>query len=188
VGFKTNPHNKIAEGLEEVFELWRHWEKHKETLSYEIDGLVTIVNNNEAFLTAGVVGKAPRAAIAYKFSPKEATTTVENISVQVGRTGTLTPVAQLTPVKVGGVTIRHATLHNFDEIKRLGLKIGDTVIVSRAGDVIPKIIKVLTEMRTGSEKAFHMPKKCPMDDSPVIVEGAYYRCSNRVWRARTARA
>jgi DNA ligase (NAD+) len=186
-GFKTNSHNKIVHGLDNVFEFWKHWESHKETLSYEIDGLVVMVNNNDDFVSAGIVGKAPRGAVAFKFSPKEATTIVEHISVQVGRTGTLTPVAHLAPVKVGGVTIRHATLHNYDEIKRLGLKIGDTVIVSRAGDVIPKITKVLPEMRSGKEKNFSMPKNCPIDGSLVVQDGAYYRCSNKLCGARARR-
>ena len=133
----------------------------REKLDYEIDGTVVIVNDNATFERAGIIGKAPRAAMAYKFSPREATTVVEDINVQVGRTGALTPVAVMRPVNVGGITITHATLHNADEIGRLGLKIGDTVIVSRAGDVIPQITKVLKELRTGQERAFHMPDRCP---------------------------
>ncbi len=178
-GFKTNSHNASAKKLEEVFEFRNYWEEHREKLPYEIDGIVVIINNNKVFESAGVIGKAPRAAIAYKFSPKEATTKVVKINVQVGRTGVLTPVAELEPVEVGGITITHATLHNGDEIKRLGLKLQDTVIVSRAGDVIPKVTKVLTELRTGKEKTFTMPKKCPVDDSPVVREGAIEKCSNR---------
>ncbi len=123
-------------------------------MSYEIDGIVVIVNSNKIFEKLGVVGKAPRGAIAFKFPLKQAETIVEDIKIQVGRTGALTPVAYLKPVQVGGVTISKATLHNEDEIKRLGVKIGDTVIVGRAGDVIPDIIKVLPELRTGKEKEF----------------------------------
>jgi DNA ligase (NAD+) len=131
------------------------------------------------FARAGIIGKAPRAGIAYKFSPREATTVVEDIKVQVGRTGALTPVAVMRPVNVGGVTITHASLHNADEIERLGLKIGDTVIVQRAGDVIPQITAVLADLRTGRERAFHMPARCPVDDSPVVRDGAIARCSSR---------
>ena len=183
-GFKTNSHNKLVHSLGEVFEFRNYWEKHREKLPYEIDGVVVIVNENNAFEAAGVIGKAPRAAIAYKFSAKETTTIVEGIKVQVGRTGTLTPVAILKPIELGGIRIMHATLHNFDQIERLGLKIGDTVIVSRAGDVIPQITKVLAEMRTGKEKAFKMPLNCPIDSSRVIREGAIYRCSNEQCGAR----
>ncbi len=183
-GFKTNPHNKPAKSLKEVFEFRDYWEEHRNSLVYEIDGIVVIVNENAAFQKGGVVGKAPRAAIAYKFSPREATTVVENIKVQVGRTGALTPVAELRPVSVGGITITHATLHNSDEIGRLGLKIGDTVVVSRAGDVIPQITNVLTEFRTGKEKKFSMPTKCPVDGSEVIRDGAIYRCGSPLCAAR----
>ena len=177
-GFKTNPNNKPANSLKEVFNFRNYWEKHREKLNYEIDGVVIIANNNKTFKALGVVGKAPRGIIAYKFSPREATTIIEGIKIQIGRTGTLTPVAILKPVNVGGITITHATLHNLDQIKRLGLKIGDTIIVSRAGDVIPQITQVLKEFRTGKEKEFHMPKICPFDGSKVIQDGVAYRCSN----------
>lgn len=153
-------------------------------LLVEIDGIVVVLNDNKIYGDAGVIGKAPRAAIAYKFSPKEATTKVLDIKVQVGRTGALTPVAKLEPVQVGGITISNATLHNYDEIRRLGLKIGDTVIVSRAGDVIPQVTKVLRELRSGREKEFHMPERCPVDGSKVVHEGVIYRCSNRNCGAR----
>ncbi len=178
-GFKTNSHNKPVDSLKEVFKFRNHWEAAvREKLPYEIDGVVVIINNNKIFETAGVVGKTPRAAIAYKFSAKETTTIVENIKVQVGRTGTLTPVAVLRPVELTGIRISHATLHNFDQIKRLGVKIGDTVIISRAGDVIPQITKVLTEFRSGKEKEFRAPDLCPVDGSKIIQEGVFYRCSN----------
>jgi DNA ligase (NAD+) len=183
-GFKTNPNNRPARTLEDVFKFRDWWAKHRERLDYEIDGVVVIVNDNKTYEMAGVIGKAPRAAIAYKFSPREATTVVEGIKVQVGRTGALTPVAQMRPVVVGGVTITHATLHNEDEIKRLGLKIGDTVVVSRAGDVIPQVTKVLKELRTGKEREFRMPTRCPVDGSKIIRDGAIYRCSSKVCGAR----
>ena len=182
--FKTNSNNKRVESLEEVFKFRDFWAKQRDKLSYEIDGIVVIVNDNKTFDDAGVVGKAPRAAIAYKFSPKEATTVVEAIKIQVGRTGALTPVAVLRPVSVGGVTISHASLHNDDEIRRLDLKIGDTVIVSRAGDVIPQITKVLKDLRTGKEREFYMPTRCPVDGSKVVKDGAIPRCSNKNCGAR----
>lgn len=178
-GFKTNPHNKKCASLEEVIALQKKWNAERELLPYEIDGLVALVDQNRDFEAGGIVGKTPRAAIAYKFSPKEATTVVLDIVVQVGRTGVLTPVAQLQPVTVSGVTITRATLHNYDEIQRLGLKIGDMVVVVRAGDVIPHITQVLHEARTGKEKTFHMPLRCPVDDSPVIKENIIHRCANK---------
>ena len=184
LGFKTNPDTKAVSSLEEAIQYRDYWEKHRDKLAYEIDGVVIILDSEKDFEAAGVVGKAPRAAVAYKFAAKEATTVVKGITVQVGRTGALTPVAELEPVFVGGVTISHATLHNRDEIARLGLKIGDTVLVSRAGDVIPKIIKVLTELRTGKEKVFHFPSTCPVDGSSVIEDGVILRCSNPACGAR----
>jgi len=179
-GFKINPHNKFLKNLKEIREFHNYWEKHREKLAYEIDGIVVIINNNKIFKKLGVIGKAPRGAIAYKFSPKEATTKVKNIIVSVGRTGTLTPIAILEPVQIGGVTISRATLHNEDEIKRLGIKIGDTVIVGRAGDVIPDVKKVLKELRTGKERKFKMPSKCPVCEGPVKKEKGEvaYRCIN----------
>lgn len=186
-GFKTNQHNKAAKNLEEVFEFRNYWEKHRQKLDYEIDGVVVLINNNKTSKTLGVVGKAPRAGIAYKFSPIEATTILEDIKVQIGRTGTLTPVAILKPINLTGITITHATLHNFDQIQRLGLKIGDTVVVSRAGDVIPQITAVLKDLRTGKEKDFHMPKTCPIDNSKIEKTGVFYRCSNPNCGARNRR-
>jgi DNA ligase (NAD+) len=184
LGFKTNTNNKPTKDISEVFAFRDHWAKHREKLDYEVDGTVVLVNDNKTFETAGIIGKAPRAGIAYKFSPREATTVVEDIKVQVGRTGALTPVAVMRPVNVGGVTITHASLHNSDEIKRLGLKIGDTVIITRAGDVIPQITKVLTDLRTGKEKNFRMPDRCPVDGSPVTREGAIERCSSKMCAAQ----
>ncbi len=180
LGFKTNPNNRSAGDLADIFAFRDHWAEpsRRDKLDYEIDGTVAIVNDNATFERAGIIGKAPRAAMAYKFSPRDATTVVEDILVQVGRTGALTPVAVMRPVNVGGTTITHATLHNADEIGRLGLKIGDTVIVSRAGDVIPQVTKVLKEFRTGKEIAFRMPSRCPVDGSPVVRDGAISRCSS----------
>ena len=181
LGFKINTHNRFCNSLKEVFEFYREWGKKREQLSYEIDGIVVIVNDNEEFGRLGVAGKAPRGAIAYKFEGKEGTTIVLTINVQVGRTGSLTPVAYLEPVRVGGVTISRATLHNMDEIYRLGVKIGDTVIVRRAGDVIPDVVKVLKNLRSGKERIFRMPKRCPICGAPVVkpeAEVATY-CTNK---------
>jgi len=181
LGFKTNPHNKAVANMGGVNKLRNHWEKEREKLNYEIDGVVVILNHANALSRLGVIGKAPRGAIAYKFSPKESETVVEDIIVQVGRTGVLTPVAVLRPVQIGGTTVSRATLHNLNEIKRLGVKIGDTVIVGRAGDVIPDVKKVLKELRTGKEKEFHMPKKCPACREPVerFVDQVAYKCINK---------
>ncbi len=178
LGFRTNPHNGRAETLADVFAFRDEWEKKRERLEYEIDGIVVMVNSNALFEKAGVVGKAPRAAIAYKFSPREATTRVLDILFQVGRTGVITPVAHLAPVNLGGVTIEHATLHNFDQVKSLDVRVGDTVVVSRAGDVIPQVTQVLPHLRTGRERKVTPPKSCPVDESPIVRDGAFYRCSN----------
>jgi len=183
-GFKVNPEGVVAKSLEEVFAFQKEILKKRDKLPFEIDGVVVTVNENKVVETAGIIGKAPRGAIAYKFQAEEGTTIVEDIIVQVGRTGALTPVAVLRPVRVSGVTVKHSTLHNADEIARLGLKIGDTVIVSRAGDVIPKIIKVLPELRTGQERAYHMPSKCPYDGSSVVIDGVIHKCPNPQCGAR----
>ena len=180
-GFQVNSHNKFVKNLDEVQEFRDYWGKNRDKLDYEIDGIVITVNDENVFGKLGVVGKSPRGAVAYKFSPKEATTKIKDITISVGRTGVLTPIAILEPVGVGGVIVSRATLHNEDEIGRLGIKIGDTVVVGRAGDVIPNVIKVLKELRTGKEKEFHMPKKCPVCGNLVKrKEGeAAFRCTNK---------
>ena len=183
-GFKTNKHNKRVNGIDEVFAFRDYWETHREQLEYEIDGTVIIINNNKYFESAGIIGKAPRAAIAYKFIPREKTTILKNITIQVGRTGVLTPVAELVPVNVGGTRVSRATLHNYNEIQRLGIRIGDTVVVTRAGDVIPKITRVITNLRVGKEKEFVMPDYCPIDGSKIKKEGALYKCSSPLCGAR----
>ena len=182
LGFKTNPHNALKKDLRGVQEFRDKWEKEREKLSYEIDGTVVILNNNGVFARLGFVGKAPRGAIAYKFSGKEVETVVENIIFQVGRTGVITPVAELKPVLIAGSVVSRATLHNEDEIKRLDLRIGDTVILQKAGDVIPDVVKVLKEMRTGKEKVFVFPKKvyeCGGDGSIERAPGQVaWRCKH----------
>jgi DNA ligase (NAD+) len=180
MGFKINSNNKYCDNLVAVFDFYKHCQKIREKINYEIDGVVVIVNSNRVFKKLGVVGKAPRGAIAFKFPAKQVTTIVEDIKIQVGRTGALTPVAYLKPVDISGVTVSRATLHNEDEIRRLGVKIGDTVIVSRAGDVIPDIIRVLPELRTGREKEFRMPSKCPICESKTEKKAGEvnYYCTN----------
>lgn len=179
-GVKTNPNGKVVTSLEAIEKFKNHWEEKRGDLDYELDGVVITLNDNRQFERAGIIGKAPRGGLAYKFAPQEAQTIVEDINVNVGRTGALTPVAFLKPVQIGGTTVSRATLHNLDEIKRLDVKIGDTVIVGRAGDVIPDILKVIAELRTGKEKIFKMPVKCPVCGTPVKKEEgqvAYY-CPN----------
>lgn len=188
LGFKTGEaHERVCKNIEEVFRHHKHIADIRGKIPYTIDGLVVSVNSNRTFQRLGIVGKTPRGAIAYKFAAHESTTIVRDILVQVGRTGALTPVAVLEPVQIGGVTVSRATLHNEDEIKRLGLKIGDSVIVGRAGDVIPDIIKVLPELRTGKEKNFHMPRTCPVCGKPVrklTEDGVGEYCVNQKCPAR----
>jgi len=181
LGFKTIPENQFCKNLDEVIKFHARIIKSRDKLPFECDGVVVVVNDISLHKKLGVVGKAPRWMQAYKFSGKEATTVVEDIIVSVGRTGILTPVAVLKPVNICGVTIRRASLHNMDEIKRLGVKIGDTVIVRRAGDVIPDVVGVLTKMRDGKEREFHMPKTCPMCGGKVIQleNEVAYRCANK---------
>lgn len=186
-GFKTHNDNKKVDSLEEIFFIHKQIEKQRDNLPYEIDGVVVIVNNNKYFEKLGAIGKAPRGAIAYKFPSKEATTIIEDIIIQVGRTGVLTPVAILKSVQISGITVTRATLHNKEEIKRLGIEIGDTVIVNRAGDVIPQVVKVLKDLRTGKERVFQMPKKCPVCGYSIKEDegGILVRCPNKNCSARS---
>lgn len=167
LGVPTNELNRLCKDIAAVESFQEDVGKKRDKLPYQIDGIVVNVNDDALFESLGVVGKTPRGAVAWKYAAEQGTTIVREIQVSVGRTGALTPVAVMDPVQLAGTTVTHASLHNEDEIKRLGLKIGDTVIVEKAGDIIPKIIEVLPRLRTGKEKAFHMPKKCPMCGSPV---------------------
>jgi DNA ligase (NAD+) len=189
LGFKVIAENRICKNLAEVFAFYKSIGEKREKLPFEIDGTVVKINDLELWETLGMVGKGPRYMMAYKFPAEQVTTRVKNVNWQVGRTGTLTPVAELEPVEVGGVTVTHATLHNFDEIERLGLKIGDTVIIERAGDVIPKVIQVLPKLRTGVEKKISVPKICPLCGGAVErLEGEVaYRCANKDCYAVTLR-
>ncbi|MDO8600541.1 MAG: NAD-dependent DNA ligase LigA [bacterium] len=173
-GFPTIPLARFCKTLDDVIAFWKEVGRRREGLPFLIDGVVVQVNSSEVFEKLGVVGKAPRGAIAFKFPAEEATSVVESISVQVGRTGVLTPVATLKPVRIAGVTVTHATLHNMDEIKRLDVRIGDTVVVERAGDVIPAITGVLKRMRPKNAREFHMPKSCPICGFPVRQQATSY--------------
>jgi DNA ligase (NAD+) len=180
-GFKVNQHHAMAKNMDEVWAFIQHWEAKRETLPYEIDGVVVKVDRTGLQAELGFTGKAPRWAIAYKYAARAGITKIEGIRVQVGRTGKLTPVAQLSPVAIGGTTVRNATLHNMDEIERLGVKIGDWVQVERGGDVIPKVAKVIEDKdHPRGHETFHMPENCPVCGTKVVrTEGEVdYRCVN----------
>ena len=178
-GLPVSPETRIVRGLAGCFEYYQAIGKKREKLPYEIDGVVFKVNAIEQQEQLGFVSRAPRWAIAYKYPPQEVSTRITGIEVQVGRTGALTPVARLEPVAVGGVTVTNATLHNEDEIKRKDVRVGDTVIIRRAGDVIPEVVSVMRERRATHAPVFHMPKKCPVCHSEVEREEgeAIARCT-----------
>lgn len=180
-GIPVDPHTKFCADIQEVIAYCRYWHEKRNSLDYEIDGIVIKINSLTQQRQLGFTLKSPRWAIAYKFPAQQATTRVRNIFVSIGRTGVLTPVAELEPVECSGVTISNATLHNFDEIKRLGVKIGDKIILERAGDVIPKVVKVVMSVRTGQEKEFYLPSKCPFCGGAIVKEKEQevaYRCLN----------
>ena len=186
-GFKVNPHRRLAHNFEEVWKFIQEWEAKRDTLPYEIDGIVVKVDRISLQQELGFTGKAPRWAIAYKYAARAGTTHVDDILVQVGRTGKLTPVAALKPVPIGGTTVSRATLHNMDEIERLGIKIGDWVEVERGGDVIPKVTKVVEDKdHPRGHKRFRMPEKCPVCGTQVVrTEGEVdYRCVNAICPAK----
>jgi len=182
--FRASDDWKLCDGIDAVIEYCESWDTKREKLPYEIDGVVIKLNSTALQNELGYTAKAPRWAIAYKYPARQEQTVVNDIIVQVGRTGTLTPVAMLEPVQVGGVTVSRSTLHNMDEIDRLGLHIGDTVLIERAGEVIPHVLKVVKEGK--NRRAFHMPKKCPVCGSAVHrVEGEVaYRCVNAACPAK----
>jgi DNA ligase (NAD+) len=182
--FRASDDWKCCDGIEAVVKYCESWDAKREKLAYEIDGVVIKVNSTALQNELGFTAKAPRWAIAFKYPARQETTVVNDIIVQVGRTGTLTPVAVLEPVQVGGVTVSRSTLHNMDEIERLGLHIGDTVLIERAGEVIPHVLKVVKEGKNRS--AFHMPKKCPECGSAIHkAEGEVaYRCVNAACPAK----
>jgi len=181
MGFKVNKNNQRCASLAEVRKFLDYWQAHREKLPYEIDGAVINVNLESAREALGVVGKAPRGSIAYKFAAKEATSVIREIGLQVGRTGILTPVAELEPVILAGTTVSRATLHNADEIEKKDIRERDTVIIRKAGDIIPEVVKVILELRPKDTKPFKMPKNCPVCHSLIVrdPDGVYYRCPNK---------
>ncbi len=181
-GLRINrPYIKICKSVEEVLDYIKGLEEERETLPYEIDGAVIKVNELELQERLGQKTRSPRWAIAYKFKPTQGTTQILKIDVQVGRTGALTPVAHLKPVEIGGVIVKRATLHNQEEIYRKDIREGDTVVVERAGDVIPEVVKVITSKRTGVERPFEMPNTCPVCGTEVVRRQGevIYRCPNQ---------
>jgi DNA ligase (NAD+) len=184
LGLRVNPHRKLCRSLDEVIDFYRHWENQRDELDYEIDGVVVKVNSVEVQERLGSTSKSPRWAIAVKFPARQATTKLLNIRIQVGRTGALTPVAELEPVQLGGTTIRNATLHNEDEIQRLRVQLNDRVLLERGGDVIPKVVKVVEE--APDRIPFHMPDVCPVCGSSVYREEgeAVRRCLSQTCPAK----
>ncbi len=183
LGFKVNPHFQKTNSIDGVISYWKSWEKKKDKQDYLIDGVVVKVNSKKYQDELGYTGKAPRFGIAFKFAAEQVTTVVEDITLQLGRTGVLTPVAMLRPVSVAGSTVSRATLHNEDEIKRKDIRIGDTVVIQKAGDVIPEVVKPVVEMRTGKEKFFKFPTHFPLCGGDGRIERipgqAAYRCVSK---------
>ena len=175
-GLRTNPNVLRCHGIDEVLDYYHAMAEKREKLPYEIDGIVLKVDRFELQTRLGEISRSPRWALAFKFRPKQETTRIKNIIPQVGRTGALTPVAMMEPVRVGGVEVSRATLHNQDEIDKKDIRIGDTVIIQRAGDVIPEVVQVIESKRTGKEKKFQMPSKCPVCGAEVVKEEAIHRC------------
>jgi DNA ligase (NAD+) len=170
LGFKVNQNYRLFRNLEEVKEFYQEWEVKKENQIYGVDGLVLKINSKKIQEALGYTGKNPRFAIAWKFAPETATSVVKDIKVQIGRTGALTPVAVLEPVKVAGSTVSKATLHNEDEIIKKDIRIGDTVVIHKAGDIIPEVVEAIKKLRSGKEKKFKMPDKCPICGGEVVKE------------------
>lgn len=182
LGFKTDTNWRLANTLKDVFAFYKEWNDRKHSQPFWIDGVVIKVNQKKYQNSLGYTGKAPRWAIAFKFPAEQGTTKVKDIYFQIGRTGALTPVALMEPVKLAGTTVTHATLHNWDEIQRLGIKIGDMVVVEKAGDIIPKVVRVLDKMRTGEEKTVKLPTQCPLCGGSVGKrdgEGVAIYCLNQ---------
>src|SRR5436853_6947712 len=170
LGLRMNPENKLVRSLDEIRAHYADLLRRRHDVAYEIDGSVFKVDSEDQRRRLGAVSRTPRWAIAYKFPAEEEATTVERIEVSVGRTGALTPVAFLTPVHVGGVTVSRATLHNEEEVRRKDVRVGDRVFLRRAGDVIPEIVRVIVESRPEGSKPWEMPKQCPACGTPVVRE------------------
>lgn len=180
LGFPVNPHVQRVNGIDEVIAYTEQWADARKDLDYETDGIVVKVDSLDEQRELGFVSRAPRWATAYKFPAEQVTTKLEEIEVYVGRTGAMTPVAHVTPVFVGGTTVRNATLHNIDEIRRKDLRVGDTVVLQRAGDVIPEVVSAVTDARDGSETVWEMPKACPVCGTEAVREDGevVVRCPN----------
>ena len=180
LGFKINPCSRLCTSLDEAISFWEEWREKRDTLEYDVDGIVVKVNSTAQREELGATAKFPRWAISFKFPARQATTRIKDIVIQVGRTGAMTPVAVLEPVKLSGITIKSSTLHNEDEIKRKDIRIGDHVLIERSGDVIPKVVSVMEERRTGKEIRFRFPRRCPVCQSEAFrPEGeAISRCTN----------
>ncbi|MHC1582231.1 MAG: NAD-dependent DNA ligase LigA [Candidatus Syntropharchaeia archaeon] len=178
LGFRINPNIRLCKDISDVFDFYEWLKEERERLPYEIDGMVVKVNDLSLHEKLGTTARSPRWAFAYKFPPRQEYTRIKDIVVQVGRTGALTPVAILEPVEIGGVRVSRATLHNEDEIRRKDVRIGDMVIVERAGDVIPEVVGVMKSKRTGKEREFTMPSTCPVCGGEVMKEEAVARCIN----------
>jgi len=180
LGLPVNPNIKKAQDINEVIDICLGWDEKKQTLPYQIDGMVVKVNRFDQRDILGATGRAPRWCISYKFPAERAQTTVESIDVQVGKSGILTPVANLAPVQLAGTTVKRASLHNFDELRRLDVRCGDTVVVEKAGEIIPQVVEVKKQFRPAKTEPFKIPKKCPNCLSPVAKDedGVYIRCLN----------
>lgn len=187
-GFTLDDNEKVAKNLDEVFKFIKNIEDKRKAYKYGTDGVVVCVDDLELQGVLGVVGKAPRYAIAYKYEAEKATTKVLDITVNVGRTGILTPLAHFVPTLVAGSTVSKATLHNMDQIERLDIRVGDTVVIQKAGDVIPAVIETLVKLRNGKEKKFKMPQCCPMCGSEIIKKEIAYYCSNQNCIAKNKRS
>ncbi len=188
LGFPIDSHDAVCENLEEVLDFVKKFEKARADFPYGTDGVVVSVDDLEQEATLGVIGKAPRYMVAFKYPAERATTIIKDVKINVGRTGALTPLAIFKPTLVAGSTVSKATLHNMDQIERLDLRIGDTVVIEKAGDVIPKVVEVLPKLRTGKEKKVKMPAKCPVCGAPVEKKElvAYY-CTNKKCPAKNER-
>lgn len=187
LGFLVNTQAKVLQTVEAVMRFAGDWETKRQDLPFNTDGLVVKVNDRQTYQRLGVVGKAPRAAVALKYAAEQATTKVKDIFVSIGRTGAATPVAMLEPVVIAGSTVQMATLHNEGEIARKDIRVGDTVIVHKAGDIIPEVIEPLIKLRTGKEKSFRMPEHCPECNTKLVkykAEEAVWRCPNQACPSR----
>jgi DNA ligase (NAD+) len=187
LGLHANKHAKVLPNLQEVMQYAQYWEERRHELRFNTDGLVVKVNNRQLYTSFGVVGKAPRGAVAYKYPAEQATTKVKDIFISIGRTGAATPVAVLEPVVVAGSTVQMATLHNEGEVLRKDVRVGDTIIVHKAGDIIPEVVESLKKLRTGKEPVFKMPKNCPECNTELVklkVDDAVWRCPNNHCPAR----